>query len=75
MGLVDKTIRIKERQGVVDFAAEGKDFLVVDKLNTTHHNNAGDDVYLCTSVKTGRMIIFLPVDLIGGVILPTGDQG
>jgi|GEM_PF-6700314 len=78
MSLVGKTIRLAESTLLAEYSRifedDGLDFLVVDKLNATHHGNAGDDEYLIESIKSGRLKMILPVYLINAKILPTGEQ-
>ncbi len=76
MGLINRTIRIAENTSIegVDHETEGRDFTVVDKINATHYGNAGDDEYLASSVKTGRIAMILPCYLKGATILPGDEQ-
>ncbi len=76
MGLVNRTIRLGEFTSIegVNHEVEGKDFVIVDKINATHYGNAGDDEYLASSVKTGRITTILPVQLRGATILPGDEQ-
>lgn len=74
MSLIGKCIKLKEFSGYEPEERHGLEYQVIDKINATHHNNAGDDEYLMVSLKTGTIQMILPTYLVGAKILPGSDQ-
>lgn len=69
--LIGKTVKLNHNQ---DEETQGLEFQIVDKVNATHYNNAGDDVYVATSVKTGKIRVIQLSALEGATILPGSEQ-
>lgn len=71
--LIGKTIRLSSKPNSVS-DAQGLDFRILDKVNATHFGNAGDDVFVVESVKTGQLCSLTLSNITGSKILPDGEQ-